>query len=77
MTPSDLEKLRVQATLARDNAAQVRAAAEQAQANAAEAQARALDLLAQLRRERDRAGAGEREGELGEDREVGVEPNPI
>jgi hypothetical protein len=33
--------------------------------------------LERLRRERDSARSTERAGELGEDREVGMEPNPV
>jgi hypothetical protein len=71
--------------------AEIRARLEQARAQNAAALARSYELLAEasrlcaessarsdrLRRERYGARPAQRRGELGEDRQVGVEPDPL
>ena len=58
-------------------AAMARSNAQKVHAEAAERIAKSRLLRERLRRERNRSCPREGAGELGEDRQVGVQPNPI
>jgi hypothetical protein len=77
MRVSSLDEMRRRAQEATRMAEETRVLAEEGRVRAVEMARRVQEQLERLSRRLDRAGAAERSGELGEDRQVGVEPHSL